>query len=111
MLPGALKIAKIANEAKFMSDNAESRSLLKQLNDLKNRELVYADPLDAVLGIGYSSEEAEEVGREQWGMNVFGRSLDATRASVKAAGKTTNPGYRAFDLSVFDIGGSYSVNW
>ncbi|KAF2026062.1 DUF1768-domain-containing protein, partial [Setomelanomma holmii] len=84
------RIAKTANLHKFTSDDTESRDLLRRLKKLGNRELVFADPSDAILGIGFNAAEAEEVGREQWGANVFGKSLDAIREQTKAKGKRAN---------------------
>jgi hypothetical protein len=95
---------------------------LRRLKKLGKRELVFADPSDAVLGIGFNATEAEEVDREQWGANVFGKSLDAVREQEKVKGKKANatkkpvsrraaPGYGDFDTSIFDIGGRMSINW
>lgn len=100
---------------KFASDDTESRDLLRRLRNLEDRELVFADPSDAILGIGYSIAEAEEMGREQWGANIFGKSLDAVRTITKA---TVNPdrdvaavSQGLFNTSIFDLGGRLSVNW
>jgi hypothetical protein len=103
---------------------------LKRLKKLGKRELVFADPSDAVLGIGFGLAEAEEVDREQWGVNVFGKSLDAVREQVEAKRykaratkkkkkkKKKNlfvtqamPRDRCFDASVFDVGGRMSIWW
>lgn len=115
MLLGASRIAKNANVHKFMSDDTESRDLLKRLKKLGNRELVFADPADDVLGIGFSIADAEKVDREQWGANVFGKSLEAVRTLAKAPGKPkktqTARGHNPFDTSIFDVGGRLSVNW
>ena len=109
----------MANMAKFTSDDTESRALLNQFKKLKNRELIFADPSDAVLGIGLSIDEAKEMNREQWGANVFGKSFDAVRNHVKETSrttkmtkkqKTTQP-YDSFDSSIFDVGGRMSVYW
>tara|TARA_R110002003_G_scaffold236_3_gene17121 strand:- start:3875 stop:4264 length:390 start_codon:yes stop_codon:yes gene_type:complete len=117
---GVTRIAKTANLYKFTSDDTESRDLLKRLKKLGSRELVFADPSDAVLGIGFNAAEAEEVDREQWGANVFGKSLDAVRETVKAQGKKANatkkpvkaaPRYADFDTSIFDTGGRMCINW
>jgi hypothetical protein len=94
---------------------------LKRFKKLGKRELVFADPSDAVLGIGVASEEAD---REQWGVNVFGKSLDAVREQVEAkrykARATTKkkvfttqavPRDRCLDASVFDVGGRMSIWW
>ncbi|KAH7087889.1 hypothetical protein FB567DRAFT_357023 [Paraphoma chrysanthemicola] len=116
------RIAKTANTHKFTSDNTESRELLKRLKKLGNRELVFADPSDAVLGIGFNAADAEEVGREQWGANVFGKALDAVREQAKAKGKKANatrkqtssqaaPRHGDLDTSIFDVGGRMSINW
>jgi hypothetical protein len=120
--PGATRIAKTANIHKFTSDDTESRDLLRQLKALGNRELVFADPSDAILGIGFSAAEAKEVDRVEWGANVFGKSLDAVRTLVKTTNKTTNAkkkqkrtqassGRGDLDTSIFDVGGRMSVNW
>lgn len=122
MLLGASRIAKNANVHKFTSDDTESRDLLKRLKKLGDRELVFADPADDVLGIGFSIADAEEVDREQWGANVFGKSLDAVRTLAKAPGKTakatakpkkkqTAPGHGPPDTSIFDVGGRLSIYW
>jgi hypothetical protein len=115
---GVTRIAKTANLYKFTSDDTESRDLLKRLKKLGSRELVFADPSDAVLGIGFNAAEAEEVDREQWGANVFGKSLDAVRDQVKAkrANATKKPvkaapRYADFDTSIFDTGGRMCINW
>lgn len=113
------RIAKIANVSKFTSDDAESRALLHQFKKLKNRELVFADPSDAVLGIGLSIDEAKEMNREQWGANVFGKSFDAVRDYVMETSKPANTTkkrkkakpYQPFDTSVFDVGGKASIWW
>ena len=121
-LSGVTRITKTANIHKFTSDDTESRDLLRRLKKLGNRELVFADPSDAVLGIGFNAAQAEEVDREQWGANVFGKSLDAVREQVKAKGKKANatkkpmstqaaPGYGDLDTSIFDVGGRMSINW
>ena len=113
------RIAKNANIAKFTADDTESRDLLRQLKNLKKRELVFADPSDAVLGIGFGVDEAEEVDRDQWGANVFGKSFEAVRDIVGATSKTatatkkrkkTQP-YDPFDTSIFDEGGRMSIHW
>lgn len=99
---------------KFTSDSAESRALLQRLKKLGKREMIFSDPQDAILGIGFSIADAED-NREQWGANVFGKSLDAVRDITK---KTPEPkkthkssGYQPFDTSVFDVGGALSVWW
>lgn len=95
---------------------------MRQLKHLGDRELVFADPSDAVLGIGFSTDEAKEVDREQWGANVFGKSLDAVWDLVKATGNTADAtekperkeaasGYVPFDTSIFDRGGRLSIHW
>ena len=113
------RIAKIADISKFTSDDTESRDLLNQFKKLKNRELVFADPSDAVLGIGLSIDEAKEMDREQWGTNVFGKSFDAVRNLMTETSKTTNmtkkrkkaKPYDPFDSSIFDVGGRMSIYW
>jgi predicted NAD-dependent protein-ADP-ribosyltransferase YbiA (DUF1768 family) len=119
---GATRIAKTANIHKFTSDDTESRDLLRQLKVLGNRELVFADPSDAILGIGFSASEAKEVDRAEWGANVFGKSLDAVRTLVKTTDKTmsakkkqkhtqASSGRGDLDTPIFDVGGRMSVNW
>lgn len=80
---------------------------------------MFADPSDAVLGIGYNAAEAEEIDREQWGANVFGKSIDAVREQAKAKGRKASttkrtqasPGHGDLDTSVFDVGGRMGINW
>ncbi|KAH7382212.1 hypothetical protein BKA66DRAFT_570507 [Pyrenochaeta sp. MPI-SDFR-AT-0127] len=118
----ASRIARNANVYKFTSDDTESRDLLRRLKNLGDRELVFADPSDATLGIGFSVAEAKEVDKVQWGANVFGKSLDTVRNLVKVTGKTANAtktrkraqaasDHRPSDTSIFDQGGRLSVNW
>jgi hypothetical protein len=120
--PGATRIAKTANIHKFTSDDTESRDLLRQLKALGNRELVFADPSDAILGIGFSVTDAKEADRAEWGANVFGKSLDAVRTLVKTTNKNMNANKKHkrsqaassggdLDTSIFDVGGRMSVNW
>jgi hypothetical protein len=83
--------------------------------------MVFADPADDVLGIGFSISDAEGVDRNQWGANVFGKSLDVVRTLAKAPGnrarataklkKNTAAGNGSFDTSIFDVGGRLSVYW
>lgn len=82
-LLGAADVAKTANLHKFMSENAESRDLLKKLKSLGNRELVYADPWDMTLGIAHPPWRAKLVPRERWGQNIFGKSLHAVRDATE----------------------------
>jgi hypothetical protein len=121
-LLGATRIAKTANIHKFTSDDTQSRDILRQLKALGDRELVFADPSDAILGIGFSVIEAKEVDRAQWGANVFGKSLDAVRTLVKTTDKKTTAKKKHkrtqtasnrgdLDTSIFDVGGRMSVNW
>ncbi|KAK7189063.1 hypothetical protein DPSP01_010352 [Paraphaeosphaeria sporulosa] len=104
------RIAKTANMHKFLSDDAESRYLLRQLKKLATRELVFADPADSDLGIGFSAAEATEVGHAQWGANVFGKAIDEVR-KTKAWKDQKASEQRVFDTSIFDVGGRLSVYW
>ncbi|KAF2446695.1 hypothetical protein P171DRAFT_519071 [Karstenula rhodostoma CBS 690.94] len=106
----ATRIAQNANIHKFLSDDTESRDLLRQLKNLGERELVFADPSDAVLGIGLSATEATEVDRAQWGANVSGKSIEAIRAT-KACKDQKASDHRGFDTSIFDVGGRLSIHW
>lgn len=111
----SLEIAETANIHKFSPHHAEGRALLRSFLKLKRRLLVYADPSDSVLGIRFDAESAKVVGRDQWGANVFGKSLNAVRRHpdvVKA--QDTGAAFLRddyFDTSVFDAGGRYAVNW
>lgn len=116
IISGASRIARKANIHKFTSDDTESRDLLRRLKNLGDQELVFADPSDAILGIGFSAAEAKAADRVQWGANAFGKSLDAVRNLVEVTGKTANATKKRkrtqaaaphgpSDTSMFDIGG------
>jgi hypothetical protein len=107
---GVTRIAKNANLHKFLSDDAESRDRLRQLKNHGERELIFADASDAILGIGLSAAESTEAERAEWGANIFGKSFDAVRAT-KAWEEQGASAKRMRDLSIFDIGGALSVNW
>ncbi|KAL5430279.1 hypothetical protein PMIN07_010139 [Paraphaeosphaeria minitans] len=106
----ASRITKSANMHKFLSDDAESRDLLRQLKNLGTGELIFADPADSVLGIGFSAAEATEVGHAQWGDNVFGKAIEEVR-NTKAWKDQKASHQRDFDTSIFDVGGRLSVYW
>ncbi|KAF2118644.1 hypothetical protein BDV96DRAFT_360550 [Lophiotrema nucula] len=117
-----------ANMAKF-TRGKQSKSLLQRLNDLGTRELVFADPSDSFLGIGYEAVEAEHVDREQWGDNMFGKSLNFVRLTMdkeqevkvdktkkqktkqKKKKSTRREDSEPFDASIFDVGGRLSIWW
>lgn len=79
-----MRIAKKGNIIKFTSgDPYGSKDFLRRLKNLGTRELIFADPSDRILGIGFSVVEAEKVDRGQWGANIFGRSIEAVRDDPK----------------------------
>ncbi|KAJ6195989.1 hypothetical protein J3E72DRAFT_245083 [Bipolaris maydis] len=71
----ALDIATRANIAKFFV----SAPLKGRLESFGTREFVLASPHDRLFGIGFNATEAIRVGKEQWGQNLFGQALHATR--------------------------------
>jgi predicted NAD-dependent protein-ADP-ribosyltransferase YbiA (DUF1768 family) len=64
---------------KFSSNMPDLR---KQLEALGSREIVFADPSDAFLGIGFGVDEADEVCRSKWGANVFGKAVEVARKEL-----------------------------
>jgi hypothetical protein len=111
-LAGVTRISKTANLHKFTLDNTESRELLNRLKELGKRELIFADPLDAVLGIGINAADAEEVDRAQWGANVFGKSLDAVRDHVEVEKrKNARPRKKVFSPPAMERRMSRECGW
>lgn len=116
----AFDIAKEANRGKFLYEpECGSWDVMKKLRKLGDREYVYADPADAFLGIGLSTEDARKVAREKWGENVMGKAIDAVRTLAKEMDLWRQPerdptwakGYEPFDTSIYDRGGRMDVGW
>lgn len=61
-----MTIAKRAIRTKLTSKSTGNgrQNLLSRLKKLGTRELVFADPSDSILGIGFSVQEADEASRE-----------------------------------------------
>jgi hypothetical protein len=74
-LSDALDIATRANIAKLFV----SAPLKGRLESFGTREFVLASPHDRLFGIGFNAADAIQVGKEQWGQNLFGQALHATR--------------------------------
>jgi len=77
---GVAYIAKKANLGKF---SYRAPGLREQLDALGGRELVYADPFDAFLGVGFGVGEAGDVCRSNWGANVFGKAVEVARRELR----------------------------
>lgn len=66
------------NKFKYEQRSYGSLSLRQRLLDTGDAELVYADQLDSMLGIGYRAQHAE-MNRDSWGMNLLGKALMKAR--------------------------------
>jgi predicted NAD-dependent protein-ADP-ribosyltransferase YbiA (DUF1768 family) len=56
---------------------------LNRLAKYGDRELVFADPTDGILGIGLDASEAETLGRKSWGLNLWGKSFTKLRDKIR----------------------------
>ncbi|EMD63893.1 hypothetical protein GGP41_005496 [Bipolaris sorokiniana] len=74
----ALGIATRANIAKFFV----SGPLKERLESFGTREFVLASPHDRLFGIGFNAADAIQLGKEQWGQNLFGQALHITRSQL-----------------------------
>ncbi|KAH7396137.1 hypothetical protein BKA66DRAFT_409366 [Pyrenochaeta sp. MPI-SDFR-AT-0127] len=100
----ALMIATRANMSKF-SYSTKPPNLQKQLLSIGEREIVLASPSDRLFGIGFGAAEAKTTSQDQWGQNLFGKSLDAVRRSIQQLNDPNFPA--AFDKP----GGKMNVYW
>jgi predicted NAD-dependent protein-ADP-ribosyltransferase YbiA (DUF1768 family) len=71
----AANIAFRANIAKF----SISAPLKSRLESFGSRDFVLASPHDRLFGIGFGAADAIQVGKDQWGQNLFGQALSATQ--------------------------------
>ncbi|KAF1843225.1 DUF1768-domain-containing protein [Cucurbitaria berberidis CBS 394.84] len=100
----ALMIATRANMKKFF-EGKKSEDLQNWLLALGSRELVFASPSDRLFGIGSGAATADQAGREQWGQNLFGESLETVRKKIL---QMNDPDFPA----VFDkFGGRKNIYW
>ncbi|KAH8725696.1 hypothetical protein GQ44DRAFT_706950 [Phaeosphaeriaceae sp. PMI808] len=93
-----------ANRKKFL-DGAQSKNFMRRLNNLGDRELVFADPADSLIGIGFDAAEASEVSRMKWGKNEMGNSVDFMRRVKK------RPHDPARESPFDKFGGKMNVYW